>query len=189
MKILKASMLLLAFTILFSCSKDDDPSPTPPVEEPTGIEGEWQLEEYDYSGSSTVSHEEFTYTSSYVAVAKNLNVKLIIDTEPNTWSTEGNYTLELTTTEDGETEIREIVVSNLANAGSFVLNDDEFLPENQNAGFPEPGEINPMDISKFTIKELTATRLVLSFDESHSTSENGMQGETTVEGTQVYKRL
>ncbi|MCM4158902.1 hypothetical protein FHG64_01400 [Antarcticibacterium flavum] len=189
MKLLKALMLLLAVTVLFACSKDDDTPPDPPIEEATGIEGEWQLEEYDYSGSSTVSHEDFTYTSSYAAVAKNLNVKLTIKTDPNTWSTEGNYTLELTTTRDGETSTREIVVNDLANAGSFVLNEDQFHPENQNPGFPEPGEINPMDITSFTIEELTSSRMVLSFEETHTTTENGLQGETTVKGTQVYKRL
>jgi hypothetical protein len=187
MKILKLPMLLVAFTFLISCSKDDD-SPTPPVEQPTGIAGEWELEEYDYSGSSTVSHEEFSYTSSYTGVAKNINVKLILETEPNTWRTEGGYTLELTTTADGETEVREIVVNDLANAGSFELEEDQFYPENQNTGFPDPGEINPMDMSTFTIEELTATRLVLSFSETHETTQNGMRGETTLEGRQVYKR-
>lgn len=188
MKIFKLLLLLAAFTFLASCSKDDDTPPAPPVEEPTGIAGEWQLEEYDYSGSSTVSHQDFTYTSGYEAVAKNINVKLIIETEPNTWQTEGNYTLELTTTADGETQVREIVVSNLGNAGSFILDEDQFFPDNQNESFPEPGEINPMDMSTFTIEELTASRLVLSFSERHASTENGMQAETVIEGIQVYSR-
>lgn len=187
MKIFKPLILLFAFTMFFSCSKDDD-SPGPPVEQPTGIAGEWQLEEYDYSGSSTVSHEEFSYTTSYTGIAKNINVKLIIKTEPNTWRTEGGYTLELTTTADGESEVREIVVNNLENAGSFILEDDQFFPDNQNPGFPEPGEINPMDMTTYTIEELTASRLVLSFNETHETTQNGMRGETTLEGKQVYKR-
>lgn len=187
MKILKPLMFLAALTLSLSCSKDDD-TPTPPVEQPLGIEGEWELEEYDYSGSTTVSHEEFTYTSSYTGMAKNINVKLIVETEPNSWRTEGGYTLELTSTSDGETDVREIVVNNLSNAGSFLLEDDQFSPDNQNTGFPEPGEINPMDITTFTIEELTATRLVLSFSETHETTENGMRGETTLEGTQVYSR-
>lgn len=187
MKITKLLMLLLAFTFVASCSKDDD-TPTPPVEQPTGIAGEWQLEEYKYSGSSTVSHEEFTYTSSYTGIAKNIDVRLIIDTEPNTWRTEGGYTLELSTTAEGEIEVREIVVNNLANSGSFLLEEDQFFPDNQNPGFPEPGEINPMDMTTFTVEELTATRLVLSFSETHETTQNGMRGETSLEGTQVYSR-
>lgn len=191
MKILKASMLLLAFIVLTSCSKDDD-TPDPGVEQLQGIAGEWQLEEYYYTRTSTVSTEDSTFSSSYDAVATDLDVKFKIDTESNIWSINGNYVLRLNIIEEGETVTREIVVKDLADTGSFNYDGYWFDPVQHAVGFPgfpEPGEINLMNYSTFIIEDLTADRLELTISEAISFREDEMPAVITRKGTQVYKRL
>lgn len=189
MKTFKILLPFLSF-IIFSCSKADD-SPAPSSEQLPNIEGEWELEEYYYTRSTTITNNEDEHTNTYDAVAKDLNVILTIDTEPNIYSIAGDYILVISTIEKGETVEKEIDVKNLSDSGEFWYDDIRFeLLEKDSGlpGFPEPGVINLMSFH-FQIDDLTENRLELTLNEVHSFSENEKPVKVHTIGTQVYRRL
>ena len=188
MKNLKAFFLFLILTVFYSCSKDDD-SNEPSAEQLPGIEGEWLLEEYYYTRTSTLSETKSSLPHSYYAEAMDLDVTLNIDIEPNIWKMKGNFTLRINSTEEGDSQKEEMIVEDMENTGVFYFDDYWFDADNYDANLPPRGEINPMNFSAFVIEDLTETRLELTISEGTAFQENGIPAMINRYGTQVYRRL
>ena len=89
---------LLTVFVLNSCSNDDDTIPASNAE----ISGEWQLEEYSYTGTTTNTSGGVTLVTDFDAVASDIDYVITFQENPNVVTGQGSMTLILTTTVEGQ---------------------------------------------------------------------------------------
>lgn len=180
MKTTKFFFALLTVAILASCSKEDD---VPPVDDSLLL-GEWNLEEYIYSGTSSVSQGGTTMTISFVGEFYDIDARLILNSD-NTYRTEGSYVVELTSTMEGQTFTENRPSPYVEATGTYRIENSTLITgDNQ---VQQPGDVN-MTVIQGTIAELTANRLVIVFDQDFVSGTEGAQLNISVEGQQVYSR-
>lgn len=182
MKTFRYFLVLLTFVVFVSCSNDDD---TPSIDQSMAV-GEWNLEEYTYSGSTTVSQGGTTNSTSYVGEFYDIDARLTLNSD-NTYRSEGSYNLELSYTLGGETITQDMPTSNFESTGTYTIQGNRILTDAEQPPLEQPGQLT-IEISEGTIEELTSNRMVLVFDEVYDSDAQGMQMNITVEGRQVYSR-
>lgn len=178
MKTFKYFLATLAFVSLFACSNDDDN----PGVEAAAVVGEWNLDEYNYTSSTTVTQGENSYSTVGVGEAINLDAQMILNND-NTYQTEGSYTIKLFTTYNGETSQSN---SNyyLDGTGTYRIEGNKIiLGDQQQTGMDES-----ISFSEATIVELTANRMVWSLDDTVTTEMEGMSVSISVEAILVLSR-
>lgn len=109
--------LLLTIT-LFSCGEEEDPISTSNA----AVDGDWEMTALVYSGTSTTSAGGFTVSSDYTGVGYNFSYILSMDASNNTYTTSGGYTIELSTTTNGFTQVQDFPYSGLQSSGTWSLN-------------------------------------------------------------------
>lgn len=173
------SLLLLGFLLFnVSCSKDDDNKDN---DETAGLSGEWQMEEFQYNGTTTVTQGEMVDQSSYIGTAKDIDVVMNFNDSDNTWESSGSYLLELVTTVNGETETSLEPNSNIFGTGTYSVNED-----NLSLGYSDDAGV--MSIDEATISKLTESELVLEFEVSETSVISGYEVELVVNGFQKFSR-
>lgn len=90
MRTLKFLFATLLSFFIFSCSGDDNSIDT------ANLSGEWELEAFNYEGTSSVSQNGQTYSSSYSGESSDIDAKVNFK-DNNTWESEGSYLVTLTT--------------------------------------------------------------------------------------------
>lgn len=183
MKIFRNSVLALLFIAFVSCSGDDDDASV----QTSDLTGEWNLQEMDYSGTSTVNFGGTTASTSYSGELISGGA-LVTFNDDNTWTSGGSYTIRLTTNMEGMTDVQDVPVSDFSGSGTYSVNGNKITTTQEEYDLEEPFTISPMGIEEATISELTADRLVLTFDYAETTTMNGMEVEITMEGYQVLTR-
>lgn len=166
-----------------SCSGEDDN----PSIETSNFMGTWNLEEMNYSGTSTVNFGGTELATSYSGEAIETDVQLVFG-NGNTWESGGSYTIKLTTNFDGITDVQNVPVPEFSGSGTYSVNGNTLTTTQE--GFNSPGsfEMLPMQFNEATISELTATRMVLTFDYTETATVEGMEVEVTLEGFQILTK-
>ena len=185
MKPIKYLFVLFTFVALVSCSEENDN----PSEEQSIIVGEWNLEEVNYSGTSTASQGGYTTSASYIGEYYDIDSRLILNSD-NTYRTEGSYMVELTTIVAGQTSIQNLPFSDVEVTGTYRIDNDKLIlgSNNESQQPQQPGNLNMAAITEGTIVELTANRLVVAFDQDISSEMEGAEVNISIEGLQVYSR-
>lgn len=181
MKNLRCFLLIAVLATLISCSNDD----TPQELNSTLILGEWNLEEISYSGSSTVTQGGQTLTSTYTGEGIDLDARVIFNDATN-YTTEGNYTIKLITTVNGQTMEQNIPYPDLSGSGTYRIEGNKiFTTSTRPAG---PGPIDPMATVEGTIIELTSNRMAFLTEQQLSSTVQGAEVEIENEMLQVVSR-
>ena len=181
MKIFKYFLLTAALVFFVSCSKDDDN----PGTDSSMVLGEWNLEEFSYSGSTTATQGDQTVSSTYTGEAYDLDARVIFNSATN-YSTEGSYTIKLTTTVNGQTMVQDYPYSDISGSGTYRVEGNKLITTS-NAP-PDPGLVDPMATAEGTIVELTANRMVLFAEQVVNSTMQGAEVEIRNETLQVFSR-
>lgn len=181
MKNPRCFLLIALLATLISCSNDDNP----PGVNSTLVLGEWNVEEISYSGSSTVTQGGQTLTSTYTGEAIDLDARLIFNDATN-YTTEGNYTIKLLTTVNGQTMEQNVPYPDLSGSGTYRIEGNKiFTTSSRPAG---PGPVDPMATLEGTIIELTTNRMVFLIEQQVSSNIQGAEVEIENEMLQVFSR-
>lgn len=156
MKITKLLLLSLAVIIL-SCSKDDDPKPTS-----EGMVGKWKITALDYKGSTTTTAQGASAKADFTGKGKNMNLITTFTTNPNTVTSEGTFTVELTTNYMGQTVTEEYDMDETVPSGTWSLNGNILTVTNSTGS------------QTATIVEQTATTLKLKSEVNESQTDQGI---------------
>lgn len=176
MKTFKYFLPTLACATLFACSGDDDNSS---VDESLLV-GEWNLEEYNYTSSTTITQGSETYSSSDVGEATSLDARVIFTND--TYQTEGSITFQVTTTMEGQPSISTVPM-NAHDSGTYTLEGNKIKILNS-----VQREAGALAANEATVVELTANRMVWSIAETVTTEMEGMSLEIEIDGIQVFSR-
>jgi hypothetical protein len=164
MKITKLLLLSLA-VVLFSCSEEDDPKPE------DGLIGAWSVTALNYEGTTISTVLSTSIISTFTGVAKNMAMTVTFKQNPNIVTSEGSYTIALTTTTLGQSITEDFTFTDFISDGTWSLNDKKITVTN--AGVTQEA----------TIVSQTSTTLVLALETEQSQDLAGVGSVTTnVEG-------
>jgi len=116
MRIDKLFLLSLA-VVLFSCSQEDDPKPV------EGLIGAWSVTALDYEGTSVTTVMATSIISSFTGVAKNMDMTVTFNQNPNTVTSQGSYTIALTTVTLGQSITEDFTFNDFIADGTWTVND------------------------------------------------------------------
>ena len=170
MKITKLLLLSVA-VVLFSCNEDDDPKPNA-----DGLVGTWAITALDYQGTTTTTMESLSIEANFTGTGKDMDLTTTFNSDPNTVTNEGSYTIVLTTTIMGQSSTQEIIMDGVVTEGTWAVNGNTMTVTTSDG---------PQDA---TIVEQTATTLKLKVEISESESAQGMTVTTDIVGTYTFKK-
>lgn len=173
--------MFLSFSLI-SCSKDEDE----PSVDNSLIVGVWNLEEHEYSGTTSVSQGGTSMETTYTGETYDIDARIILNSD-NTFRTEGSYSIRLTTNFEGESWVDTYTFSDVTNTGTYRIENNKIISEGNTPQQPGQGQIN-MAVSEGTIAELTANRLVIVFDQDYTQEQQGINMNISLQGQQVLSR-
>jgi len=171
----KLNLLFLAiFTMaIVSCSSDDDNGGS----NTTGdLLGTWVGQTVNYSGSTVTTFQGQNITADFVGEGYDVDYTLTFSENPNEVTSNGSYSIELTTTIAGQS-----TTQNEENIQ--FLETSDWAREGDQLTITTNGES-----TTGTIQELTATSLVLAIDTVEQTSEQGIDTTVTINAVSTYTR-
>lgn len=179
MRALKILLFITALASFVSCSKEEDD----PQTDTKMLLGEWNLEEFSYSGINKYRDGMGT-TVSYTGEAVDIDMKTVLLAD-GTYKTFGGYSVILTSTAEGETYVQNFTYSDMTTTGNWSVNgniftttfDDDFQ-----------GQEAIAEITEGVIKELTANRLVLVYEHNGVSEVWGTEVEMDIDLIQVFSR-
>lgn len=164
MKNTKLLLLSLA-VLLFSCSEEDDPKPV------DGLIGAWSVTALDYQGTTITTVMATSIISTFTGVAKNMDMTVTFNQNPNTVTSEGSYTIALTTITLGQSITEDFTFNDFIADGTWTVNDKTLTVTN--AGVAQEA----------TIVSQTSTTLVLAVETEQSQDLAGVGSVvTSIEG-------
>ncbi len=166
MKIFKLILFTAFISLTISCSKDDD---NPETTNNGEIVGVWRGTAVDYTGNTTTSGQGQTITADYVGEAYDINYTLTFTENPKKVISDGSYSIELTTTVNGQSTTQNVEGLEFLSSGDWVMNDNTLSITVDN------------ETDDATILELTDNTLVLKAVESQTMSQGGFTVTSTTE--------
>ncbi len=109
-------LLLALFVVLFSCSDDEAPLPTS-----EGMLGTWSVTAISYKGSTTTTVSGVSIKADFTGTGKDMDLTTTFSENPNTVTSEGSYTIVLTTTMLGQTTTEEYPFDEAVIDGTWTL--------------------------------------------------------------------
>lgn len=180
MKILKYSLLSAALVFFISCSKDDNPEVNSSL-----VLGEWDFEEFTYSGTSTTTIGGESATSTYTGEAYDLDAGINFESDGN-YSVQGKYIIKLTNTVYGQTMVQDYPFTGINVTGKYRIEGNKMFVT---ANVPAGGiNLNPTGTTEGVIVELTVNRLVIASKQEANVTEQGVQVKIIHEEYQVFTR-
>ncbi len=167
MKIIKLFLFTTFLALTISCSKDDD---NPTTANNGNIVGVWKGTTVDYTGSTTTSGQGQTISADYVGEAYDVDYTLTFTENPKKVISDGSYSIELTTTINGQSTTQNVEGLEFLSSGDWNINGDTLSITVDN------------ETDDATIMELTDTTLVLKAVETQTMNQGGF---TVTSTTQV----
>lgn len=99
MKFTKFIFVSVLFSLLVSCSNDEDNDNMIDAEE--SIIGSWELTDLEYEGTSETILYGIESTATFTGTAYDIDMVTDFTEDPNELTSEGGYSISLTTTIDG----------------------------------------------------------------------------------------
>lgn len=181
MRALKMLLLTTAMVIVCSCSKEENEHEI----DHSMLLGEWNLTEFSYSGTSSLTDGGETSSLSYSAEAVDMDARVKFVDETN-YTTAGRYTITLTTTMDGEIIVQQYPFSDITGSGTYKIEGNRMISQPQSSAYQD--EMQLMNSSEVIIRELTSSRMVLVMEMHTVAEEEGMQAEITLDMIQILTR-
>lgn len=158
MKIFKLLLFTAFISLTVSCSKDDD---KPSQQNNGDIVGVWKGTTVDYSGTTTTSGQGQTITAEYVGEAYDVDYTLTFTDNPKEVTSEGSYSIELTTTINGQSTTQNLEGLEFLSSGDWSINGNKLVINVNN------------DTDEASIVELSDNNLVLKGVENQTLSQGG----------------
>lgn len=166
MKIFKLFLFTAFLTLTISCSKDDD---GPSTTNNGNIVGVWKGTAVDYTGTTTTSGQGQNVTADYVGEAYDIDYTLTFTENPKKVISDGSYSIELTTTVNGQSTTQNLEDLTFLESGDWTMNGNTLSITVDN------------ETDDATIMELTDSSLVLKAVESQTMSQGGFTVTSTTE--------
>ncbi|MCB4800065.1 hypothetical protein [Neotamlana laminarinivorans] len=164
---MKKNALLFLFTALvFACSGSDD-SNTNDVEVNLLL-GTWIGEDVEYSGTTSFDYFGTTFETPFTGEAYDVDYTLTFTENPNEFTSEGSYSLEVTTNFLGETITENSEDLEFMGSGLWSQDGNQLITTESGV------------TTIFTIEELTETSLILSNTQTEEFTENDIDYTTTI---------
>lgn len=158
--------LISACVSFASCSSSDDSNIPLPQNNAEKLIGRWIIEEYDLSGTTMTILQDSGETETFVGCGKDLAYDFVFSDNPNTFTSNGSYKLNLNTTSNTGNVTNQLIDFDVASSGSWSIN---------TAG----NRITINDgIEEYDISVIELTDTVFRYIRNISTSE--VQGTTTI---------
>ena len=172
----KFNFLFIVIALLFASCSDDDS-----VNDPGDISGDllgtWIGVDVDYTGDSTTEVQGQQFVADFVGEAYDVDYTLTFTENPNEVVANGSYSIELTTTTMGISQVDN--VENLE-----FLNDGSWLRTGNQLSVTTDGETTVA-----TILELTATSLILGSSQTEEINEQGISVTSNIDVIMTYSKL
>lgn len=170
----KITYLFLALTLVItSCSKDDDSAP----QISGSISGTWNMISYNYTGTTITEFQGQSITSDFVAEAFDIDYSITFEENPNNLTTDGTFSLRLTTTALGQTQTQTLSNVDAVDTGAtWELSNDEIITMAN-------GETGILKII-----ELTENSLILSTNDVRDISQQGANINSSLDATLTFER-
>jgi hypothetical protein len=170
MKITK--LLLLSLAVIFlSCSEDEDPIPTS-----EGMVGDWAITELDYKGTTTTTAQGVSIKADFTGTGKDMDLITTFNSNPNTVTSEGSYTIVLKTTSMGQSTTDEYEMDETVTDGTWTLNGKTLTVTS---------DFGPQTA---TILEQTSTTLKLKAEVSENQSDQGITVSSKIEAIYTFTK-
>ncbi len=150
-------LFLVQSLLMLSCSSDDDGTDTS-----ASIVGKWIATDVEFSGSTTATGQGQSINATFSSEPVDLNHTLTFTESPNEVVSEGGFSLEITSSLNGQTEIETLEGESLVETGGWEQNGNQLTI------------INSEDGGDIQIFELTASRLVIGTDISEMETADGV---------------
>jgi hypothetical protein len=170
MKITKFLLLSLA-VIFLSCSEDEDPIPTS-----EGMVGDWAITALDYKGTTTTTAQGVSIKADFTGTGKDMDLITTFNSNPNTVTSEGSYTIVLKTTSMGQSTTDEYEMDETVTDGTWALNGKTLTVTS---------DFGPQTA---TILEQTSTTLKLKAEVSENQSDQGITVSSQIEAIYTFTK-
>ena len=179
MKTLQFSLGLLLFISFISCSKDEDPKPD--LDE-SGITGEWNLQNFEYDGTTKMTYAGTNYTIEYSGVTTKSDV-VINFKDDGSYSANGRYTVLLTT----EGMEYEVPLQMNSSTGSWSIVENKMLLS-EGLVTLSTGQAMSSKPGEAIIDEISSKRMVLLFTHEEVMNESGIANTINISGRYILVR-
>lgn len=166
--------LFLAFTLMImsSCSSNDDGDNSPTSGE---LLGTWEGVSVDYTSTTTFEFQGESFTAEAVGAGYDVNYTITF-AEPNVLTTNGAYSVELTTTTMGQTQVQNFENLEFASDGTWTRNGDDLT------------FVTDADTQNLTITELTGSTMTLVTVDTSTIVEQGITYVVNTNVIATYRR-
>lgn len=179
MKTLKFSLLLLLFISFLSCSKDEDSDPDV---DKSGMLGEWNLQNFEYDGTTKMTYAGTNYTMEYSGVTTKSDV-IINFKDDGSYTAHGGYTVLFTM----EGMDYEVPVEMEASTGNWSIEGDKMMLS-EGLVTLSTGEAMASKPGEAIIDEISAKRMVLLFTHEEVLNESGIENMVNISGKYILTR-
>lgn len=173
MKIFKLILFTAFISLTISCSKDDD---NPAPENNGEIVGVWKGTTVNYTGSTTTTAQGQSITADYVGEAYDVDYILTFTENPKKVVSDGSYSIELTTTVNGQSTTQNVENLELLSSGDWSINGNTLSITVDN------------ETDDATIVELTNNNLVLNVVETETNTGSGFTVTSTTDVTLSFTK-
>jgi hypothetical protein len=158
MKIFKLFLFTALISLTISCSSDDDNS-TP--NNNGNIVGVWKGTAVEYTGTTTTTAQGQTITADYVGEAYDVDYTLTFTENPKKVISDGSYSIELTTTINGQSTTQNVENLEFLSSGDWSISGNTLSITVDN------------ETDDAAIVELTNTSLILKSVKTETTAGSG----------------
>jgi hypothetical protein len=177
MKILKLLFLSLFVSFAISCSSDDDNGgDTEPGETEAELVDMWIGSAVNYTGTTVSETQGITLTADFVGVGYDIDYTFDFTENPNVLTAEGSYSIELTTTIQGQSTTQNIEDLGFENSGVWSRDGNQLSLTYDGT----------TDVA--TITELTETTLILNIVKVNVTDAGGVTSTSTTNSYFTFTR-
>lgn len=174
-------LLLSGIVISFMSCSDENESPSLSEEEKMLV-GAWQIQSFNYSGTSTGNFSGMEVSSSYQGVAHDIDAVLTFR-DNRTFGMQGSYNVTLTV--EGFDFL--VPIEDASSSGDWYV-EGEYLYTSNALGQVNNQMVQSPEDGRMRIQESTENRMVLLIDQEEEISQNGVDYLVEVSGQYVLTK-
>lgn len=172
--------------LLISCDDDEDT-----VSVNGDIGGEWTIESITYDGTSVTTVQGTSTTSDFSGESFDENATMTFNESDNTFTSQGSYSIQLTTTSMGQTQETTQTIDDFNSEGEWSLDGDILTMEGElvsvSSGTPTAGS-GETQANEVVVQELTDNSMVLNSVSEQTAEEFGATIEVATDMTITFSR-
>ena len=170
---LSGSVIIITLLILIAgCKKENDNDPTINA----SVVGEWTCTAIDYTGTTVTEMSGQSLTTDFVGEGYDVDFTLTFTESPNNVTSDGSYSIKLTTTFYGQSTEQDIEGQSFSYTGTWSMSGSEL-------SITQGGET-----SVATIQELTDSKLSIYIKDVQTLTNMGATATTTTEMNVSFTR-